>query len=129
MINLEEFKKDWDWQHAVSEAMNGNYSDSNADEDPNHPIHLITEVYACDDGANDGPNWIAVAKMVDGQYVYITAGCDYTGWDCIAGGFAEYYGSLESACSKMTLGDSERDRLGPQLRALEKEGKVKLDWD
>ena len=48
----------------------------------------VAEILAIADGENDGPNWIGLFKLKDGRYAYLTAGCDYTGWDCQSGGNA-----------------------------------------
>ena len=33
-------------------------------------------------GEHDGFPWYWIIKRKDGKFVYITGGCDYTGWDC-----------------------------------------------
>lgn len=38
------------------------------------------------EGENDGPNWLALGELWDGRWFFLSAGCDYTGWDCQAGG-------------------------------------------
>ena len=38
------------------------------------------------------------------------AGCDYTGWDCRAGGKIEFYNTIEEALSPLTLTVEERLR-------------------
>jgi len=53
------------------------------------------EVYTLDDiqtvlaeipGHNDEDNWHWILELKDHTYVYTTAWCDYTGWDCQSGG-------------------------------------------
>ena len=46
----------------------------------------VAEVYKMDEGENDGPDWIMWGKLNDGRHFFLQAGCDYTGWDCQAGG-------------------------------------------
>lgn len=41
----------------------------------------VAHVIAYDEGENDGPNWIIAGKLDDGRYFFLSAGCDYTGWD------------------------------------------------
>jgi len=48
----------------------------------------VAEVIATSDGENDGADWIGVFKLKDGRFAYLTASCDYTGWDCRSGGNA-----------------------------------------
>jgi hypothetical protein len=37
-------------------------------------------------GENNGPPWRICGLLADGRWFYLEAGCDYTGWDCQAGG-------------------------------------------
>ncbi|SFA91025.1 hypothetical protein SAMN05216312_102183 [Cohnella sp. OV330] len=71
----------------------------------------VAEIIAMSDGENDGPNWIGIFKLKDGRYASIDAGCDYTGWDCQACGYAEVCGTLEEMI-KWGLSDEQRKRLG-----------------
>jgi hypothetical protein len=55
-----------------------NYADGFALDD-------VAEVLGSVDGGNDslspwGGGWVAVLRLNDGRYAYLTAGCDYTGW-------------------------------------------------
>jgi hypothetical protein len=70
----------------------------------------VEEIVAMDEGENDGSNWIGVFKLKDGRYATIDAGCDYTGWDCQAGGIAEVAGTLEEVI-QYGLDDGQRKRL------------------
>lgn len=38
------------------------------------------------EGYNDGDAWRLAGKAKDGRWFYLNAWCDYTGWDCQAGG-------------------------------------------
>lgn len=42
----------------------------------------VAEIIGMEDGYNDGDNWIGLFRLLDGRFVFIRAGCDYTGWDC-----------------------------------------------
>ena len=53
---------------------------------------------AKEDGENDGDEWIAVFRLKDGKFAYLEAGCDFTGWDCQAGGVSYTADSLEALC-------------------------------
>lgn len=48
----------------------------------------VTEIVAMSEGENDEEDWLICGKLKDGRYFSIEAGCDYTGWDCQASGFA-----------------------------------------
>lgn len=50
---------------------------------------------ACDAGDRDGPDWIALMLLKDGRFAFLSAGCDYTGWDCRSWGNAFVAESLE----------------------------------
>ena len=41
----------------------------------------IAEVLAVIEGVPDETNWHWLVRLHDGRHVYITGGCDYTGWD------------------------------------------------
>lgn len=48
----------------------------------------VVEIIGMRTGENDGANWLIAGRTRDGRFFYISAGCDYTGWDCRAGGHA-----------------------------------------
>jgi len=54
----------------------------------------VKGIVHCREGENDYANWLYVLEMNDGRFAYVTAGCDYTGWDCRAGGDVTYADSL-----------------------------------
>lgn len=41
----------------------------------------VAELFGLFEGENDGADWQIAGKLNDGRCFYITAGCDYTGWD------------------------------------------------
>jgi len=41
----------------------------------------VAKLYGADPGENDGKNWICYGKLRDGRCFFLSAGCDYTGWD------------------------------------------------
>lgn len=126
VIALEEFKDDWNWQAAIHEAVCGYYTSSYLEENPEHPIHNVAEVLAADAGEHDERDWIAILRMKDGQWAMLRAGCDYTGWDCRAGGSMEYFETVDEACSAMSLTPEELKRLAPDLAVAAQEGRVCL---
>jgi len=48
----------------------------------------VAELYGISEGVNDGSDWICCGKLTDGRFFFLSAGCDYTGWDCQSGGYA-----------------------------------------
>jgi hypothetical protein len=98
---IAEVFTDYDWREAAT------YASWNPED--------VAEIIASDEGENDGSNWIMVVKLNDGRFSFLSAGCDYTGWDCQAGGHSQEYGSLEELI-RFGLGGEERDRLSMPLR-------------
>jgi hypothetical protein len=47
----------------------------------NFPKNIDT-YYWTHEGENDGESWYCLCKLTNGSYVYYTARCDYTGFDC-----------------------------------------------
>lgn len=86
-------------------------------------ISDIEVVLAYDEGENDGENWIFILKAYDGRYAFMSAGADYTGFQCrswISGSHVSY--NLNSLIN-FGLDDNERSRLNADglLVYLEKE--------
>ena len=108
-MNIKEMQNDYDWQEAFSYF--------------NCDINKVQKIIAYDNGENDSQDWIGIFQREDGKYIYGEAGCDYTGWDCQAGGHSETFDTLEKALSKISLPEETRTRLKDQL------SEYKLDWD
>lgn len=71
-------------------------------------------VLAYSNGANDEDNWIGLFQMIDGLFLTIRAGCDYTGWGCQESGSSDVATTVEDARAfGLTL--EERTRLDEQL--------------
>jgi len=71
----------------------------------------VAELAALSEGENDGRDWVCLGRLRDGRWFSLTAGCDYTGWDCKAGGTATVGGDKESVI-RFGLSVAERERLG-----------------
>lgn len=41
----------------------------------------IQQLIAYAEGERDRLRWLALMKLWDGRYAFLSAGCDYTGWD------------------------------------------------
>lgn len=71
----------------------------------------LARVVASSEGENDVSTWVAVALLSDGRYAFLEAGCDYTGWDCQAGGRVWVSDTLENLW-QFGVTQAARDRLG-----------------
>lgn len=49
-------------------------------------VSQVIDIGGAIEGENDGPPWRCWGRLQDGRWFYLEAGCDYTGWDCQAGG-------------------------------------------
>ena len=104
-MNLEEFKNDYSWKEAVSYAP--------------FAMDFVEEVLYSSEGENDGESWIAVVRLTDGRFGYVDAWCDYTGWDCQAGGDGAISDTFEHL-QRWELTTKIRRRLGITLEDLDK---------
>jgi hypothetical protein len=71
----------------------------------------VVEVCYLVDGQNDEDSWVGVFKLKNGNFGYLTAGCDYTGWDCQAGGNGDTRATLEEVIRDL-VGEDDRVRMG-----------------
>lgn len=94
---------DYDWEEAFE------YAEFDR-EDVAEIIYLI-------EGENDGDEWCGVFKLNNGKYGTLHAGCDYTGWDCQAGGDSYVADDLRTAILG-GLDEYDRKRLGIDTDAL-----------
>lgn len=78
------------------------------------PIEEVAEVIRAEEGENDGDSWLAVGRLKNGVYFLLSAWCDYTGWDCRAGGDSEEAATLEDLV-RWRMTDKDRSRLGYAL--------------
>lgn len=117
-MSLDKMKNDYDWQEAmkfadkpykVANFISNEKIDSVGWKD-------IKNVVAMDPGENDGPEWLAVFELHNGNFLFLQAGCDYTGWDCQSGGDSWVASDLDSL-EQFGLTDDARSRLRKQLEA------------
>lgn len=92
-----DFENSWDWREAFNFA-----HFSTAD---------IAIILKADEGCNDGDPWLAVGILKDGTFFFLSAWCDYTGWDCQSGGSCETADTLDNLI-RFHLSDDDRNRLG-----------------
>lgn len=71
----------------------------------------VDVVLSADEGENDGPEWLLYGVAKDGRYFFLSAGCDYTGWDCQAGGTLTV-AKTEREMLDFGMTKDNRDRLG-----------------
>ena len=93
-----DWQESYDWQQAFQYASGFDISD-------------VALVMAAEEGENDGASWIMAGLLKDGRFFFLTAGCDYTGWDCLASGSSEVSDSWADLI-RWKMGESDRDRLG-----------------
>lgn len=103
-MNIEEFKNDYNWQEAFNFAP--------------FSISDVVEIIAEDEGYNDGESWVCVVRLKNGEYGFVDAWCDYTGWDCQSGGDGWFDSSLENL-QRWKMNSSARRRLNMALPDLD----------
>jgi len=72
-----------DLTEAQQKAMNVDYDFCACLEYNAQPFNLldVERALAVIEGEHDGPDWHWIVVLRDGRFVYLTGGCDYTGWD------------------------------------------------
>lgn len=74
-------------------------------------IDDIDKVLAVVEGENDESDWfwiLRLKKPVDGnRFVYLTGGCDYTGWDCSSWASSEYAKTARKALALVVPSEKE----------------------
>lgn len=75
--------------------------------DPGNFPHNIAEYYWIQEGMNDEEEWRCLCKLENGYYVYYTASCDYTGFDC-DGGMDMYIASTREGIFQGALTEDDR---------------------
>lgn len=92
-----EALKGYDWEEAFGVA------DANwclgAAQKGKHPwvsVEDVEVVLALRAGQNDGDSWLCLGQLKTGEFFFLTAWCDYTGWGCQDGGSISISDSLEN---------------------------------
>lgn len=112
---------DWDkaFEYAGEQTGQNYHSADVRPAFPSSPVSLapfcrndVKEIIAIDAGENDIADWICFGKLSDGRYFFLSAGCNYTGWDCQSGGYAivgfsaeevQYLGISQAECQRLRL--------------------------
>lgn len=103
-IKLETLMGAYDWEEAMR------YSKFRFDQ--------IDKILFAIEGDHEWPPWLLIVELKGGGYGALRAWCDYTGWDCQAGGESGIFETLELAYNWLKDLDEEEDRL-PKLEELE----------
>jgi hypothetical protein len=74
----------------------------------------VRRIIVLAEGENDGDSWLGVFELLDGRFAFISAWCDYTGWDCRAGGSSWVASTLDDII-RWAIGIEERKRLNLKL--------------
>lgn len=107
---------DYDWEEAFGYADKPQPTQGYGGTLAGFTREDVESVIAIDDGCNDGPDWIGVFLLKDGRFAFLSAGCDYTGWDCQAGGTSWIAADLPSL---IRWGLREEDRFRLKLSLVE----------
>lgn len=86
--------------------------------DHNTPLNFkeedITHIVAEVPGHNDEATWWWVLRLSGGKHVLLSAGCDYTGWDCRSG--IDFEQITNSALQAAKLAPISEDFSGREIR-------------
>lgn len=113
-MTLAEMKEIYDWQQAFLYASTIRTA-TKCSKEP-FGIDDVSRILKFVEGENDGPSWLMVGKLKDGRFFFLDAGCDYTGWDCQAGGDAQVANTLDNLI-RYGMDESGRERLKYSLPA------------
>lgn len=78
----------YDWEQAFVFAGGDNGTEGGASARP-FTREDVVRLFFLDPGENDRQPWRCAGRLKDKRYFYLEAGCDYTGWDCHASGWAK----------------------------------------
>lgn len=79
-------KKDdelWGYQYSTADFCRGLVDEELCD--PGNFPKNIRDYYWIQEGENDGKSWLCLCRLKNGCYVFYSASCDYTGFDCQGG--------------------------------------------
>lgn len=105
----------YDWQQAFDFAARGaQVSAGSTCSAAGFDLSDVDVILAASEGENDAASWVCCGRLDDGRYFYVTAWCDYTGWDCRSGGTAYVADTIELLW-QFGMDDEGRRRL-PEAR-------------
>jgi hypothetical protein len=88
------WRENWDWQEAF--AYGKDIRTATGCSNTPFGIGDVADVIAADPGENDSQSWMMAGKLKDGRFFFLDAWCDYTGWDCQAGGDGQVADTLDN---------------------------------
>lgn len=74
----------------------------------------VKTIFASSEGENDGASWIILGQLDDERWFFLSAGCDYTGWDCRSSG-STIVSNVKDDLIRFGTGVDDRERLGIAL--------------
>lgn len=101
---------DSDWEEAFSFAT-PEWAPPRKEHGKSFAREDVAEIMGLEVGENDGSDWVVYGRLVDGRYFFLTAGCDFTGWECRASGRA-YCADTLADLLQYGMDFDERKRLG-----------------
>ena len=78
----------YDWRNVFEYARPERALPGDREAGPAFRREDVVEIIALREGENDERPWLGLFRLADERYAFIEASCDYTGWDCQAGGFS-----------------------------------------
>jgi hypothetical protein len=109
-MTIEELDKEsyYNWTEAFAYAKGAINAVTRKTRD--FSIDQVTDVIASSEGENDERNWIGIFAA-DGVFLFLSAGCDYTGWGCRDWGSSEWHEDL-TTLKELITSTEDRERLG-----------------
>jgi len=80
MTSVSNLVADYNWQEAFGQAASNVESVDSAPK-TTFSVDDIARIISAENGQNDEEEWVGVFELKDGRFVFVAAGCDYTGWD------------------------------------------------
>lgn len=114
---------DFDWLHAFEYAngVEGSVEPLLPFEKPYIEMfdrEDVSIIFHIEEGENDGPDWIIGGRLYNNYYFFLSAGCSYTGWDCVGGGRAVVAETYEGLI-RFGMDKGARQRFGIELEGLD----------
>ena len=78
--------------------------------------HNLRAVAYAREGVNDEASWLLLGQLHEGGWVWYTAGCDYTGFDC-QGSMSLVAASTAAGCAQRALGNYDRTLVSTAARS------------
>lgn len=120
MNELQIPADDYDWIEAFGCAGDPDGQNNSADvrpAPPNSSISLssfgradVSIIFAIREGEHDGPAWLCYGQLKDKRFFFLSASCDYTGWDCQSGGCA-FVAETREDLERFGMDETERSNL------------------